>query len=471
MHTDGVTAIAFSPDGKLLASGGYRASEDDGKDPDETVRLWDPTTGFFQGTLAGLTNSIQELVFSPDGKLLTSSDSDIRFHDSDFRLWDLTTRASLEAFDNYFININGIAFSPDGKILACRDSEKYTIRLWDSTLGTSRGTFHGHSDNVRVVAFSRDGRLLASGSSDSTVRLWDSITAALQKTLKTLKSDRFTEYLAFSPDGTLLAHDSTGHGEKVCIWDLTTGALLETLIVKREPYYYTDIITALAFSFDGKLLTAAIQDSIVILWAPTTGVLQVTLEGYSSELNTKFSPDGKLLASLYRRNTVKLRDPTTGVLQGILEGPTFRYIHAVEFSPDSKLLASASDDMTVRLWDISTKECLRVFHADFLNWELWFSKSGQFLYTPEKIIELDTVTKPSSSHLAFHSPAPFSVIQDWVYLGKQRILWLPAEYRPDGLNRFDIYGNLLGLGLPSGEVIFIGFNPEKVPLGTYSHRT
>jgi len=154
-HTNNVNDVRFSPDGKLLASGSS----------DNTVRLWDPATGTCRRTLEGHSSYVTSVAFSPDGKLLASGS-----YDNTVRLWDPATgtcRSTLEGHSSY---VTSVAFSPDGKLLASGSYDR-TVRLWDPETGTCRSTLEGHSRWVRSVAFSPDGKLLASGADDRTVRL------------------------------------------------------------------------------------------------------------------------------------------------------------------------------------------------------------------------------------------------------------------------------------------------------------
>ncbi|NIM12875.1 MAG: hypothetical protein GTO45_12180, partial [Candidatus Aminicenantes bacterium] len=165
-HSLAVTSVAFSPDGKTLASGSR----------DKTIRLWDIRTQKETATLKGHSDEVYSVAFGPDGKTLASGSKDITI-----RLWDIRTQKVTATLTGHSQNVTSVAFSPDGKTLASGSKDK-TIRLWDIRTQKETAVLKGHSRGVTSVAFSPDGKTLASGSGgytvrlrsgDFTIRLWD----------------------------------------------------------------------------------------------------------------------------------------------------------------------------------------------------------------------------------------------------------------------------------------------------------
>jgi WD40 repeat protein len=257
-----IRSVAYSPDSKTLA-----ISLDEGSG-DGTICLWDIATDKQVGSSITIPGSLAvSVAFSPDGKILASGNQDDRV-----RLWDVATRQQIgrplggAAGDN----VNSVAFSPDGKILAS-GSDDGTVRLWDVATREPIGnplTAPIHA--VESVAFSPDGKILASGNDDgdgnATVWLWDVATRQLSGSPLAGPTNT-VESVAFSPDGTTLA--SANDDGTVWLWDMATrqriGSPLTAPIEGSVPGMIGPV-WSVAFSPDGKFLVTGNEDATVRLW-------------------------------------------------------------------------------------------------------------------------------------------------------------------------------------------------------------
>jgi len=280
-HAGWVRGVAFSPDGRLLATAST----------DMTARLWDPATGECVRTLTGHAAGLRGVAFSPDGRLLATASTG-----KTARLWDPATGECVRTLTGHAEAVYGVAFSPDGRLLATASMDS-TAKLWDPATGECVRTLTGHAEAVHRVAFSPDGRMLATASDDRTAKLWDPATGECLRTLTGHAAG--LRAVAFSPDGQLLATASTDKTAR--LWDPGTGERLNTLVGRIA------VVCGVAFSPDGRLLATASMDSTAKLWDPATGDCLGILTGHADTVyGVAFSPDGRLLATASMDRTTRV---------------------------------------------------------------------------------------------------------------------------------------------------------------------
>ena len=349
----GVSAVAFSPDGQLLATG----------DMNGEINLWQVADRKKLFTCGGQLSWVWCVIFSPDSKTLASGNTDCTV-----KLWDVNTGECFLTLQEHTSLVTSVAFSPDGKILASGSSDR-TVKLWNTSTGQCLTTWQAHTSPVLSVAFNPKSSILASGSMDQTIKFWDTSTGEVLRTLQ--GHTNIVWSVAFSPDGKTLASGS--YDQTLKLWDVNTGKCLESL------QGHTSWVYAVAFNPDGNILGSSSEDKRVKLWDIHTGRCIRTLQGHMNRVfSFAFAPQGdRILASGDSDRTIKLWDINTGECLRTLQGYA-NTVWSVAFNPDgNNILASGGEDGIVRLWDINTGKCLRSLygHTDSI-WSVAFSPDG-----------------------------------------------------------------------------------------------
>jgi WD40 repeat protein/uncharacterized caspase-like protein len=350
-----VNTVAFSRDGRLLASAGN----------DNNIKVWDVASGKERVTLYGHSGEVKSVAFSPDGRTLASASKD-----KTVKLWSLSTGEALKTIKQGR-EVLSVAFSPDGKVLAYCDA--VSTKLLDAATWNELREieFFGVS-----LAFSPDGRALAGvgatveedGSIYYTTELIDATTGRELRTFGA-RSKEPSRSVAFSRDGATLASAE----KTISLWEVSSGRELRRL-GGHEPD-----VTALTFAPDGRTLVSAGYDWAVKVWEVASGTLLKTLNNRQSDSEVTFSLDGKMLASRSADNTVRLWDLANGLAPKVLSGHTGS-ISSIAISPDNKRVAAGSDDKTLQTWDAVTgKQLIRVRNFVGRVNSLGFSPDGRYL--------------------------------------------------------------------------------------------
>jgi WD40 repeat protein len=292
-HKDEAWAAAYSPDSKILATG-----SDDTDEP-QTIKLWDPATGRLIRGWNGGDGTVASLAFSPNGRMLASGHLTPR---DNVKLWDIGTGQLLRTLRCHRQVVRSVAFAPDGKTLATAGGKKaegledFKVRLWDVAEARCVRELTDHTNTVRSIAFSPDGRTLATASNDQTVRLWDAGTGRL---LETQRGPVPLVAVAFAPDGeTLTTADEAG---VVTIRDAAS------LAVQKPIRGDGDRLLNLAYAADGRSLAMCGLSGVIRMRDALTGQELLTLQGHKTQVNgIAFAPDGSSLASCSHDGEVKI---------------------------------------------------------------------------------------------------------------------------------------------------------------------
>jgi WD40 repeat protein len=336
-HADGVVSVAFSPNGKTLASAGLR---------DDGVCLWDVATGTRQFPMGGHTGAVDSVTFSPDGQsLISHSRLDRKILEWDLRTSKVRRRLLGGAHSRQWWLPT--ALSSNGKVLAQVEesstpsrSETSLVRLWDTSSGKRLHALSTHNHWFQSLTFSPDGNLLASACPDRKIYVWKAATGGALHEL-----DSEARLLAFSPDGRTLG---TASYKDIHLWDVATGKELRSW--ESDQYGF-----CLLFSSDGKLLAISAADSRrILVWDAATGKEVRRLYCPGINFTLAFSPSGRVLAwdESRQRRVIRLVELASGQEIRRFDGDQ-GLIHALAFAPDGRTLASGGSDSAILLWDLT----------------------------------------------------------------------------------------------------------------------
>jgi WD40 repeat protein len=336
-HSRPISALAVSPDGTRLAA----ASED------RLISLWDLTNGKLIGELAGHTDRIPALAFSPAGDELVSAG-----WDTTARVWDVKTLQPVILLNTHAPQVTALAFSPDGKLLATADSA-LAVHVWDFASRQTRHVLKGPQSEIRTLAFSPDGARLAANG-DRLIHLWDPHTG--QRLAGSGPRPVTRTSLAVSPDGTRLVTNSGGSAVRV--WDTATQTVVRTLATASA-------VHGLAYSPDGTQIAGA-AGAAVRVWDAPTGNVVASWDGPEEPITiVTFAPDGRHVASASNAGTAawvwRVADGEPVLLiPDALDGCA---VEALAFHPQGNLLAvggvdylaTGGSDGIISLWDIAQR--------------------------------------------------------------------------------------------------------------------
>jgi len=335
-HKANVRAVAYSPDGLTLVSADFAGG----------IRVWDATTGMLRHSLFGNKDGIQSIAFHPDGVHLATGGED-----NVVRIWDVVAGKKVFQFSEdrkVRYRIQALAFSPDGKSLATGGSSRI-VKVWDPFTGVELFQLGKHLGPIQSVAFRFDGKQIASGSFDKTVRVWDIDSRMLMHTLR--GHTQGIESLSYTPDGAALASAGNGPGGgEIRIWNTTTGEERYALRGHRNA------VNSLSFRSDGQRLASAGSDAAVIIWDPTNDQEAVTLRKVAKGFAIRKDSAQLAAVSMFDKDQylVKLHDMATWRVVAELLPAQFGTNRAY-YSSDGAYLAIGTGGRA-RIWDVAQQK-------------------------------------------------------------------------------------------------------------------
>ena len=358
-HEAAVTKLAFSPDSQRIVSSSL----------DGTVRVWDSKTGRQVGSpLPGHRGPVRGVAFSADGALIASGGDD-----SVLRIWKGNPGRPIGISRNVGAVIRAVAVSPNDTAIVSNGKDN-SLQLWSLATGKPLGAaFNGHNGEVSTVAFSPSGKQIVSGGADGIVQFWNVTTNQSAPILPPLSNERVRS-VAYSPDG--LRAVSAGDDNALHIWD---AASAQAVGIPLEGH--TDSVTAVVFSPDGKMIVSGSEDATARLWDAEKGIpVGPPFKGEPYAIwSVAFHPSGRQFVSGDVNGNLSLWEVMTGRTIGKPIHGHLAAVTSVDFSPSGSEIASGSMDRTLRIWEADTGLPIGPPLAGHTNtiWSVKFSPDGR----------------------------------------------------------------------------------------------
>lgn len=297
-------------------------------------------------TLLGHSGAVRSIVITPDNQTLISGSED-----NTIKIWELSTGKLVRTLTGHTNWISSLAISPDGQTLVSGSGDN-TIKVWQWQTGQLIRTLTGHSYDVNSLVMTPNGQTLVSGSGDNTIKIWQLQTGQLIRTLT--RHSYGVNSLAITPDGQTLVSGNgnvwpLGDNYTIKIWQLKTG------IPNRTLTEHLGNVGTVAITPDGQTLVSGSNDRRILIWNLKTGQLLRTIKGHTSSVSTvAISPDGQTLVSGSEDHTIQIWQLSNDTLRATLTGHSHA-IRALAISADGKTLVSGSDDKTIKIWRMPIK--------------------------------------------------------------------------------------------------------------------
>lgn len=465
-HRAAVRAVAYSPDGKFLATGSR----------DNSIKLWQVSTGREIRTFLGHLNPVNTVIFDPTGQWLASGSSD-----NSILIWEVATGKIKTKITGHDRRVSSLDFNADGTLLASGGWDRLAY-IWNTASGEKLGEYKGNpATGIGVgvqVIFSKDGKKLITGNDDGRIIIYDIASKTPEDTLRNISPSSCggcPSFIQLSENGSeLLAASRRG---PVTLWSLRSGKIIKEYGVEGEEYNAVGMkgntvfvsdedtvkiwdtagklvkkilvpdteINSATVSPDGEYIAAATNDKITRIWNAQTGAPGKTLKGFLNETvdnglgldpesyrqynisryvsyreTIKISPDEKYVVKAVG-SVVQLWDLTKGRVIRSFEGHESGVI-CFEFSNEGKYLFTGSGDKTIKMWEVATGKEIKTFKGHrALIFELALSQNGKYLVSGSwdataRLWDIDSGEEIKVYRMDQNSPYSLSFAQNDLYL-------------------------------------------------------